>query len=157
MKKIVRTNNFLYIPIQVKVKGEWVNVDAFIDTGGSNNLTRPSLFKNLWKPLKNILLLETVGGHVQQTHYVNNIPLKVGGSVINLSAVQHFDPSASLFLGMPFINSVFPVTITEDKVICTIKKKAVAMPRLFLANSEARKEQSQKKAEIKRLANDSND
>ena len=58
---------------------------------------------------------------------------------------------------MPFINSVLLVTITEDKVICTIKKKVVAVPRLFLANSEARKEQSQKKAEIKRPANDSND
>ena len=142
MKKIVRTKNLLYIPIQVKVKGEWINVDAFIDTGGSNNLARPSLFKSLWKPLKNILVSETVGGHVQLTHYVDNIPLKVGGSVINLSTVQHFDPSASLFLGMKFINSILIVTLTEDKLICTIKKKFVAMPRLFLANLEARKEQS---------------
>ena len=69
MKKIVRTNNLLYIPIQVKVKGEWINVDAFIDIGGSNNLARPSLFKNLWKPLKNILLSETVGGHVQLRYW----------------------------------------------------------------------------------------
>ena len=51
LKNIVKTNNLLYIPVEVQVKGEWINVDAFIDTRGSNNLARPYLFKGLWKPL----------------------------------------------------------------------------------------------------------
>lgn len=47
LKKMVKTDNLLYIPVEVQVKGEWINVDAFIDTGGSNNLARTSLFKGL--------------------------------------------------------------------------------------------------------------
>lgn len=66
---------------------------------------------------------ETVGGSVQLTHYVDNIPLKVGGSIVKISAIQHFDPSASLMLGMPFINYVLPVTINEDKLIINLKRK----------------------------------
>ena len=64
LKKIVRTNNLLYIPVQVKVKHQWISVDGFIDTGGSTNLARPSLFDDLWKPLKHIITSETVGGSV---------------------------------------------------------------------------------------------
>ena len=57
---------------------------------------------------------------------------------------------------MPFINYVLPVTISEDKVIFNIKKKAISVPRLTLANSEARRENSQKKAGTRRPLNDSN-
>jgi len=121
LKRIVKTNNLLYIPVEVQVKGEWITVDAFIDTGGSNNLARPSLFKGLWKPLQNILISETIGGSVNLTHYVDNISLKVGGSIVKFSAIQHYDAYASLFLGMPFINFVFPITIGGDKVILNIK------------------------------------
>jgi len=145
LKKIVKSNNLLYIPVEVQVRNEWITVDAFIDTGGSNNLARPSLFKGLWKPLQNILVSETIGGSVNLTHYVDNVSMRLGGSIIKISAIQHYDNSASLFLGMPFINSVLPVTISSDKIICNIKKKAIAVPRLTLADSEARKQNRQKK------------
>nr|AXB54821.1 polyprotein [Pinus nigra virus 1] len=157
LKKIVKTDSLIYIPVQVQVKNEWVSVDAFVDTGGSNNLARPSLFKPLWKPLKNILVSETIGGSVQLTHYVDNISLKVGGSIVKISAIQHYDPSASLMLGMPFINSVLPVTISQDKLIINMKKKAISVPRLSIANSEARRENSQKKAGTRRPSKDSDD
>jgi len=123
LKKIVKTNNLLYIPVEVKVKGEWIIVDAFIDTGGSNNLAHPSLFKGLWKPLQNILISETIGGSINLTHYVDNVSLRVRGSIVKIYAIQHYDTSTSLFLGMPFINSVFPVTISDDKVILNIKRR----------------------------------
>jgi len=55
LKKMVKSVNLLYIPVEIQVRGEWISVDAFIDTGGSNNLARPSLFKGLWKPLQHIL------------------------------------------------------------------------------------------------------
>ena len=97
-----------------------------------------------------------MGGNVQLTHYVDDISLKVGGSIVVISTIQHYDPSASLFIGMPFINSVLPVTMSEDKMIFSMKKKAVAVPRLSLANSEARKEQSQRKAGIRKRENSSN-
>lgn len=58
---------------------------------------------------------------------------------------------------MPFINYVLPVTIGEDKIIFNIKKKAISVPRLTLANSEARREHSQKKAGIKKSQNESHD
>ena len=157
LKNIVKSSNLLYIPIEVQVRGEWIAIDAFIDTGGSNNLARPSLFKGLWNPLQHILVSETIGGSVNLTHYVDNISLKLGGSIIKISAIQHYDASASLFLGMPFINSVLPVTISEDKIIHNIKKKAVAVPRLTMANSEARREQSQKKVGSKKTRNESHD
>jgi len=157
LKKIVKTDSLIYIPVQVQVKGEWISVDAFVDTGGSNNLAKPSLFKSLWKPLKNILVSETIGGSVQLTHYVDNISLKVGGSVIKISAIQHYDPSASLMLGMPFINSVLPVTISQDKLIINLKKRAISVPRLSLANSEARYENSQKRVGTRRPVKDSDD
>jgi len=64
LKKIVKTDSLIYIPVQVQIRGEWIYVDAFVDTGGSNNLARPYLFKPLWKPLKNILVSETIGGFV---------------------------------------------------------------------------------------------
>ena len=147
VKKIVKTNNLLYILVEVQVKGEWITVDAFIDTGGSNNLAHPSLFKGLWKPLQNILISETIGGSVNLTHYFDNVSLKIGGSIVKISAIQHYDASTSLFLGMQFINSMLTITISDDKVILNIKKKAISVPRLTLANSEARKENSQKKAQ----------
>jgi len=157
LKKIVKSSNLLYIPIEVQVTGDWISVDAFIDTGGSNNLAHPSLFKGLWKPLQHILVSETIGGSVNLTHYVDNVSLKIGGSIVKISAIQHYDAFTSLFLGIPFINSVFPVTISENKIICNIKKKEVAVPRLTLANSEARREQSQKKVGIKKTKNESHD
>ena len=157
LKKIVKSNNLLYIPVEVQVRGDWISVDAIIDTGGSNNLARPSLFKGLWKSLQHILVSETTGGSVNLTHYVDNVSLKIGGSIVKISVIQHYDASASLFLGIPFINFVLPVTISEDKIICNIKKKAVAVPRLTMANSEARREQSQKKVGIKKSKNESHD
>jgi len=69
LKKMVKTNNILHILIFVQVKRNWVDIDAFIDTGGSNNLARPSLFKELRKPLQNILISETLRGTVYLTHY----------------------------------------------------------------------------------------
>jgi len=134
LKKIVKTNSLIYIPVQVQVKNEWISVDAFVDTGGSNNLARPSLFKPLWKPLKNILISETIGGSVSLTHYVDNVSLKVGGSIIKISAIQHYDPSASLMLGMSFLNFVLPITISQDKLIINLKKKSISLPRFFLEN-----------------------
>ena len=74
------------------------------------------------------------------THYVDNISLKVGGSIIKISAIQNFDPSTSLMLGMPFLNSVLPVTISQDKLIINLKKKVIVIPILFIANLEARHE-----------------
>lgn len=156
LKNINKTNSRIYIPVQVQVRNEWINVDAFIDTGGSNNLARPSLFKSLWKPLQNILVSETIGGSIQLTHYVDNISLKVGGNIVKISAIQRFDPSASLMLGMPFINSVLLVTISEDKLIINLKKKAIVVPRLLIANSEARKENSQKKVGARKPLRHSN-
>lgn len=156
MKKIVITNNLIYIPVQVQVQTEWINVDAFVDTGGSNNLARPSLFKAMWKPLKHIMVSETIGGNVQLTHYVDNISMKIGGQIVKISAVQHYDPSTSLFLGMPFISSVYPVTISEDRLVVNIKKKVVVVPRLTMSNSEAHKEQSQRKVGMRKPVNDSN-
>jgi len=79
LKKMVKSNNLLYMPVEVQVRGEWISVDAFIDTGGSQNLARPSLFKGLWKPLQHILRSETIGGSVNLTHYVDNISMKLGG------------------------------------------------------------------------------
>lgn len=140
----------------MQVQNEWISVDAFIDAGGSNNLAHPSLFKSLWKPLQNILVFETIGGSVQLTHYVDNISLKVGGNMVKIFAIQCFDRSTSLMLGMPFINSVLPVTISEDKLIINLKKKAIAVPRLVIANSEARKENSQKKVGARKPLKDSN-
>lgn len=157
LKKIVKTDSLIYILVQVQVKNEWISVDAFVDTGGSNNLARPSLFKPLWKPLKNILVSETIGGSVRLTHYVDNVSLKVGGSIIKISTIQHYDPSASLMLGMPFINFVLPVTISQDKLIINLKKKAISVPRLSLENSEARHENSKKRARTKRPLKDSDD
>jgi len=121
LKKMVKTNNLLYILVSVQVKNSWID-DAFIDTGGSNNLAKPSLFIGMWKPLQNILVSETFVGTVNLTHYVDNISMKVGGSIVKISAIQHYDPSASLFLGMLFINLVLSVTISEDKVIINLKK-----------------------------------
>lgn len=109
----------------------------------------------MWKPLQNILVSETVGGTVNLSHYVDNISLKVGGSVVKISAIQRYDPSASLFLGMPFINSILPVTISEDKLIINLKKKAIFVPRLQFADSEARKENSQRKVGARKPQNDS--
>jgi len=83
--------------------------------------------------------------------------MKLGGVTIKISAIQHYDASTSLFLGMPFINSVLPITISEDKVICNIKKKAVAVPRLKMANSEAKKGQSQKRVGPRKVKNESHD
>jgi len=157
LKKMVKSVNLLYIPVEVQVRGEWISVDAFINTGGSNNLARPSLFKGLWKPLQHILRSETIGGSVNLTHYVDNISMKLGGVTVKISAIQHYDASASLFLGMPFINSVLPVTISEDKIICNVKKKAVAISRLTMANSEARREQIQKRVGPKKVKNESHD
>ena len=117
LKKIVKTNSLIYITVQVQVKNEWISVDAFIDTSGSNNLARPYWFKSLWKPLENILVSKTIRGSVSLTHYVDNIPSKVGGSIVKISAIQHFDSLASLMLGMPFLNSILPVTISHDKLI----------------------------------------
>jgi len=157
LKKIIKSNNLLYVPVEVQVRGDWISIDAFIDTSGSNNLARPSLFKWLWKPLHHILVSETIGRSVQLTHYVDNVSLKIGGSIVKISAIQHCDASASLILGMPFINSVLPVTISEDKIICNVKKKAVAVPRLTMENTEARREQSQKKVGIRKTKNESHD
>lgn len=56
---------------------------------------------------------------------------------------------------MPFINSVLPVTINEDKIIINLKKKAISVPRLQIADSEARKENSQRKTGIRKPENDS--
>ena len=157
MLKIVKTNSLIYISVQVQVKNEWIYVDAFIDTGGSNNLARPSLFKSLWKPLQNILVFETIGGSVSLTHYVDNIPLKVGGSIVKISAIQRFNPSASLMLRMPFLNSVLPVTISQDKLIINLKKKAIIVSRLFIANSEVRHENSQKRVGARKPLKDFDD
>ena len=88
---------------------------------------------------------------------MDNISFKIGGEIIKISCVKHYDPSASLFLGMPFINSVLPFTITHDRVICTIKKKAVAVNRLTLADSEVKSNKVQKKAAMKNPAKDSDD
>lgn len=156
LKKMVKTNNILYIPVLVQVKNSWIDLDAFIDTDGSNNLARPSLFKGLWKPLQNILISETVGGTVNLTHYVDNISSKLGGKIIKVSAIQHYDPSASLFLGMPFINSIFPVTISKDKVIFNFKKQAISAPRLKFAYLEVRRE-SPKKTNTRKPKIDSRD
>ena len=76
LKKMLKTNNLLDIPVSVQVKNSWIDLDAFIDTSGSNNLARPLLFNGLWKPLQNILISETIGGTVNLTHYVDNISLK---------------------------------------------------------------------------------
>ena len=35
LKKMVKSTNLLYFPVEVQVRGEWISVDAFIDTGGS--------------------------------------------------------------------------------------------------------------------------
>lgn len=59
-----------------------------------------------------------------------------------MSEIQHYDNSTSLFLGMPFINSILSVTISSDKIICNIKKKSIVVPRLTMANSEARRRNS---------------
>ena len=155
LKKIVKTNSLIYISIQVQVKNEWVSVDAFIYINESNNFARPSLFKYLWKPLQNILVSETIGGSVSLTHYVDNISLKVGGSIVKISAIQHFDPSSSLMLGMSFLYSVLPVIISQDKLIINLKKKAIFVPRLFIANSEARHENSQKRVGARKPLKDS--
>jgi len=80
----------------------------------------------------------------------------LGGSIVKISAIQHFDPSASLMFGMPFINSVLAVTISEDKLIINLKKKAIVVPRLYVENSEARRENSQKKFGARKLVKDSN-
>jgi len=78
-------------------------------------------------------------------------------SIIKISAIQHYDPSASLMLGMPFINSVLPVTINQDKLIINLKKKAISVPRLSIANSEARQENSQKRVGTRKPVKDSDD
>jgi len=122
LTKMLKTNNLLYIPVSVQVKNSWLDLDAFIDTGGSNTLARPSLFKGLWKPLQNILISETIGSIVNLTYYVDNVSLNVGGKIVKISTIQYYDPSASLILGMLFINSVLPITISEDKVILNFKK-----------------------------------
>jgi len=103
MKKIVRANDLLYITVEIQSGKDWVEVDAFIDLGGSNNLARPSLFKSSWKPLRNIIKSETIGGNVTLTHYVDNIPMKIGGCIIKISTIQYYDQSISSILGMPFI------------------------------------------------------
>lgn len=140
----------------MQVKNSWINLDAFIDTGCSNNLARPLFFKGLWKALQNILILETIGGTVNLTHYVDNISLKISGKIVKIPIIQHYDPSASLIMGMPFINSVFPVTISEDKVIFDFKKQAISFLRLKFADSEVRRE-SQKKTSTRKPKNDSKD
>jgi len=94
---------------------------------------------------------------VSLTHYVDNIPLKVGGSIVKISAIQHFDPSTSLMLGMPFLNSVLPVTINQDKLILNLMKKAIVVLRFFIANSEARHENRQKRVGAKKPLKDSDD
>jgi len=91
LNKMVKTNNLLYIPVSMQVKNNWIDLDAFIDTGGSNNLVRPSLFKGLWKPLQNILISEMVGGTINLTHYVDNVSLKVGGKIVKIPAIEHYD------------------------------------------------------------------
>jgi len=60
-------------------------------------------------------------------------------------------------LGMPFINSVLPVTISQDKLIINLKKEAISVPRLSIANSEARHENSQKRVGTRKLVKDSDD
>lgn len=156
LKKMLKTNNLLYIPVSMQVKNSWIDLDAFIDTGGSNNLARPSLFKGLWKPLQNILISKTIGGTVNLTHYVDNISLKISCNIVKISAIQHYNPSASLILGMPFINSIFPMTISEDKVIFNFKKQAISIPRLKFVDSEVIRE-SQKKTNTRKPKNDSKD
>jgi len=94
---------------------------------------------------------------VSLTHYVDNISLKVGGDITKISIIHNYDPSASLMLGMPFLNSVLPVTINQDKIIINLKKKAIFVPRLFIANSEARHENSEKRVRARRPLKDSND
>lgn len=81
MKKIVRENDLLYIIVEIQLGKGWVEVDAFIDSGGSNNLARPHFFKSSWKPLRNIINSKTIGGNVTLTHYVDNIHLKIGGAL----------------------------------------------------------------------------
>jgi len=60
-------------------------------------------------------------------------------------------------LGMPFLNSALPVTIIQDKMIINLKKKAIVVPRLFIANSEARHENSQKRVGARKPLKDSDD
>jgi len=144
MKKIVKANDLLYIIVEIQLGKDWVEVDAFIDSGGSNNLARPSLFKSSWKPLRNIINSETIGGNVTLTHYVDNIPMKIGGNIIKISAIQYYDQSSSLILGMPFITSVLPMTITKDKIICNIKNKAVCVNRISLAESDVKSRKTNK-------------
>lgn len=103
------------------------------------------------------MVSETIGGSVSLTHYVDNISLKVWGSIVNISAIQHFDLSTSLMLGMPFINFVLPITINQDKMIINLKKKAISVPRLFVENSKARYENSQKRIGARKPKKDSDD
>jgi len=85
-------------------------------------------------------------------HYVDNISFEVRGNIVKISDIQHFDPSTILILRMSFINSVLLVTIHEDKLIINLKKKAIAMPRLSIENSEY----SQKKVGARKPLKDSN-
>lgn len=99
---------------------------------------------------------EIVGGSIKLTHYVDNVPLKIGGNIIKISTIQNYVPSTSLMLGMPFINSVLPMTINKDKLIINLNKKAISMPRLLIENLEDRKENIQKKAGARKPQKDSN-
>ena len=87
-KKIIRANDLLYTTVELQSGNSCIEVDAFIDSGGSNNLARPSLFKSSWKPLKNLINSETIGGNITLTHYVDNIPMRVGGSIIKIPTIQ---------------------------------------------------------------------
>ena len=73
-----------------------------------------------------------------------------------MTAIQHYDPYESLFLGMPFINCVIPLTISANKIIMNMKKKAISVNWLTIEDSEVKKSDSQKKAGIRKPQNDSN-
>ena len=60
-------------------------------------------------------------------------------------------------LEMPFIDYVLPMTINQDKLIINLKRKAISVPRLFIANSEARHENSQKRVGARKLVKDFGD
>jgi len=132
---MINVQNLIYIPVEILVGKTWQQVGAFIDTGGTSNMARPSMFKGLWKPLKNILQSETLNGHIKITHYLDNVSLRIRGQMIKMNFIQYYDVSSLITLGMPFIEAVAPITLAAYRLICSFKKKVVSVPRLLSANT----------------------
>jgi hypothetical protein len=91
--------------------------------------------------------------------FLDNVSIKVVGRKMKMNGIQHYDPSSSCMLGMPFIMYVLTFTITVDKVISNIKNKAVYVQRFSVAktNVENKYAEIKKKGVKRKPENDSKD